>query len=198
MPSTTKTVLLCAAAGLVGALSAWNYAKVSGGQSTSVAPAADLPMDATPTLVAAPAMKAHNYDVHDGTEYGYTSAVSQAQREAGQVGANIIMFRYAGERDGVHQLHMIKGSVYQALECRAPCEVVKIMTVMDLDGSRRDVHVERVRNQPGMLAGMALDDAFHGRLEAYVETYDEKRFEVWVDERKGLVRTLTKAKSSQL
>lgn len=151
---------------------------------------------ATVEPVSVSAAKAHNYDLKEGIDYGYTVLVTEEQRKAGKAGAEIIMMSYAGERDGKYQVHSRQAGVLTAFECSAPCDIVKVMSAVDIDGLRKTVHVERLRAGPNMIAALALQDAMTGKLQTYSE-YPETapkgtRLDVWIDEQKGIVRTAQK------
>jgi hypothetical protein len=150
---------------------------------------------------AKPPSRDHFYDFRDGIDYGYTMEQSQTQKEAGQAGSAIVVFNYAGERAGRHQLHSRDGGFLVAFECTNPCEVMKVITVLDADGMRQNVRVERVRPQPNMIAALAVRDAAAGKLDPYVEYPDGDRHgrhvAVWVDERQGLTRTVIKKAESR-
>jgi hypothetical protein len=160
--------------------------------------ATDAPMPQaqvqSPSPAPAPAapVRLHNYDSRDGMAYGYTAAITPEQRQAGRVSESVVMFFYAGQREGRHQVHIYEGSRVTAAECAAPCDVIKVLTVMDLDSLRGNVSVEYMRNAPGVIAGLALQDALAGKLEPYAEIQPDGRFEVWVDQLKGLRRTRSK------
>lgn len=136
-----------------------------------------------------PAVRAQNYEFRDGMDYGYTAAISAAQRQTGQAAPTVVMFAYAGQQDGRHQVHLREGNVLRAAECSAPCEMVRFLSVVDAEGLRSDVVVDHVRNAPNMIAGLALADAIAGRLERYAEHQGKRRYALWVDQHKGLVRT---------
>lgn len=148
------------------------------------------------TAVAPAPPRSHNYDLKDGVDYGYTVLVTDEQRKFGKEGAEIIMFSYAGERDGKHQVHHRQAGIITAYECSTPCDIVKVLSAMDIDGLRKTVNVERLRSSPNMIAAMALQDAMTGKLQTYSE-YPEAapkgtRLDVWLDDRKGITRTIRK------
>ena len=118
-------------------------------------------------------------------EYGYASAISADQKNKGQVATKILMFKYAGERDGKHQVHTTDGIHFSAIECSSPCEVMKIMDFIDKDYLRGTVRVDRIKNQPGSVANSVMEDAIAGKLRQYGIGRDKQRFQVWVDEKKG-------------
>lgn len=129
------------------------------------------------------ATRPHNYEFRDGMDYGYKRALSADQVAAGQATASLVMFRYAGERDGKHQVHSSDGNVFTALECERPCRVIKVLSFVDADYLRDNVRVERLEYQPGTIAASVMDDAFAGRLNQYGMSRGNKAFQVWVDER---------------
>lgn len=137
-------------------------------------------------VVQRPPAKAHNYDLKDGTEYGYAVAISQAQQQAGQVSNQVLMFRYLGEHEGRHQLHQTDGNVVAVMECTNPCEFIKIMSFVDAPYMRDSITVERIQNVPGSIANLAFDDALNGRLEVSTRNRDGKATRVWMHERRGL------------
>lgn len=134
----------------------------------------------------------HNYEVRDGMDYGYSAAISQDAQQSGQVAPKILMFKYAGQRDGKYQVHTSDGLRFTAIECSSPCEVVKVMTFVDKDYLRDTVHVERIKNQPGSLANLVMDDALNGRLNNYGMERGKQKYQVWVDEKQGYREYLVK------
>lgn len=132
---------------------------------------------------------AHNYTVADGREYGYPRAVSENEQNAGQVAGEIMMFRYAGERNGKHQVLMSQGMLIAAFECANPCQVIKVMTIMDNPALAGQVSIERLQYNPSSVAGAAIEDAINGRLEQFEEVDDQgRKSHLWVDEKAGLRR----------
>lgn len=146
-----------------------------------------------PDTPAATEVKPHLYDVHEGAEYGYTAALSELDRRAGKVANTIVMVGYAGERNGRHQVHVRSGNAITAFECAAPCEVIKSMTVMDVDGMRQQVQTEHLRAVPTMIAALALKDAMSGELLRYSQDYDGRPYDLWVSDTNGLTRQPAKA-----
>jgi hypothetical protein len=192
MASNTKSVFIGAAVGLVVAVGAFALMQASAKkevvipvQSQSAAPANPPPQ----------AVRNHFYDVHDGAAYGYTAQLSDVQRQSGQVANNIVMLSYAGMRDGKYQVHLHEGQAVIGYECVAPCEVIKVLTVLDVDGLRNQVRVDHMRSTPNMIAAMALRDAIGGHLEPYLQHYDEQPYELWIDQSKGLTRKRLKTAS---
>ncbi|MFI5447737.1 hypothetical protein [Polaromonas sp. UC242_47] len=141
------------------------------------------------SLQSAAVVREHNYDLKEGVDYGYTVLLTDDQRKAGKASAEIVMFSYAGQRDGKHQIHARQTSILTAYECAAPCEIIKVISAMDIDGLRKTVNVDRLRPSPNMIAALALQDAMTGKLEPYAEYQGKQRYGLWVDERQGIVRT---------
>lgn len=144
------------------------------------------PEQVTASLTPQPS---HFYDAQDGDRYGYTAEISEDQRKAGQAGSNIIMVSYAGHHGATHQIHIRQAGVLVAFECAQPCDVVKVMTVIDTPGFQLPPEVQHMRASPNMIAAMALRDAMSGQLKQYTELSSEGiPMQVWVDERAGLQR----------
>lgn len=146
-----------------------------------------------PAPVAAQSKPAHHYQIREGMDFGYSEAISEQAQKSGQVAAKVTMFRYAGQRDGRHQVHTSDGTTFTAIECATPCEVLKIMSFIDQPYLRHTVHVERYRNEPGSVANAVLDDALNGRLNQYGMERGKQRFQVWVDEKNGYQEIAVKA-----
>lgn len=142
-----------------------------------------------PAIIYQPPKPAHNYDFAERGEYGYSLAVSDLQRQAGQIAAQFVTYRYLGERGGRYQLYIRQGEVVTVLEATKPCTVIKTMTFIDADYLRDSVNVERVQCLPGTVGHLAFDDAMNDRLQASGEVMkDGSRRAMWMDERKGLAR----------
>jgi hypothetical protein len=136
----------------------------------------------------------HAYEIRDGMKYGYSAAVSDDQKRAGQVASAVMMFSYAGQRDGKHQLHTTDGTVFTAIECSDPCDVMKVMTFVDKDYLRQNIKVEYLKNTVGSVANFALSDAFKGYLNQYGIERGGVAHHVWMDEQKGLRESPIKPK----
>lgn len=137
-----------------------------------------------------PVINDHNYVMQDGMKYGYPSAISENDRNAGQVSEKLVMALYAGEKSGKHQAHLMDGSVVSVLECEPPCRYLKIMTFVDDDYLRDEIKVEHIVAAPNSLGYSIMQDAMRGRLKQYAVGTKEKRYTVWMDERKGMQRTI--------
>jgi hypothetical protein len=139
----------------------------------------------TPASKSSAMLKNHYYEVKDGTDYGYETVLSENARSAGQAASPMMMFSYAGERNGKHQVHTLNDRVWTAFECSNPCELLKILSFVDLDGMREQVTVERMKFTQGTIAYGVLTDAFNGRLEQYVRISNKKETQPWIDEKQG-------------
>lgn len=143
-------------------------------------------------LVVSPTPKpqpAHNYAMKDGMQYGYTRALSDVERQAGQVGNQLVMAYYAGERGGKYQAHIMDGVTVQAIECEKPCEYAKIMTYIDNPLLKDQIKVERMKAAPGTIAWLIMDDAMNGRLRVYGRDVNGKPHSAWVDGSRGMQYT---------
>lgn len=129
------------------------------------------------------------FDHQDGMAYGYTLAPSQAGAEAGNAGQNIVMIYYAGQRDDVHQLHQISGTAINAIQCKHPCEVMKVISAVEGLGV---VNTQHYRIEANAVAAMAVADAHNGFLRQYGIGEGKNRYTVWVDEQRGILRTRLK------
>jgi hypothetical protein len=141
---------------------------------------------------ATPKTPQHAYDIQDGMEYGYTAATSQASQNAGQAGSQVTMFLYAGKQGDKYQLHYRQGAVLTAIECSVPCEVLKFKVAMDLPGTRVPPTIQRFRPEPNAIALLALQDAANGFLKQYGVEKQGKKYTVWVDDERGIVKTVFK------
>jgi hypothetical protein len=134
--------------------------------------------------------QSHGYDYQDGMQYGYTAARTEHDATTGNAAPAVTMLMYAGERDGHYQLHQRNGTVLTAMECTYPCEVMKVMTVIDSPGLKMPVNVQRFRLNENAIAMLALKDASRGYLKQYGMEYSGKSYTIWLDESKGIVKSL--------
>jgi hypothetical protein len=142
-----------------------------------------------PQVSSSPA-RDHNYDFVDGMEYGYTLASTEADEQNGVATNDITMFKYAGNKDGLHQLHTNQGPLLISIECAHPCNVAKIMSVMDLSHEiEAPVIVERTRLKENSIAALALEDAAKGKLKSYYREVNGKKYSAWVMQEKGIILT---------
>lgn len=156
------------------------------GEKQDKQPAANSATEAVPVPIA----RAHNYDFQEGHEYGYTMAPTEDNARAGMAANQVTMIKYAGEKDGRYQLHVSQGSVLTAIECSYPCEVAKIMIIMDMPGvPPSTMNIQRVRLNADAVAMLALEDAVKGRLTRYDRDKGGRKHSVWLDQQRGVVLT---------
>ena len=155
------------------------------GQQQAAAPQAPVVSAPPPAPV-----KDHNYVMQDGMKYGYPAAISEVAGKSGQVAEQLVMALYAGEKDGKHQAHIMDGVTVTALECTKPCDYLKVMTYVDADYLRNKVKVEHIAAAKQSLGYLIMEDAIRGKLKQYGMGIEGKRYNMWVDERKGMQRTL--------
>lgn len=138
-----------------------------GGDKGQNPPAATPPSTSADTAVPPPPPPpSHHWTYRDGAEYGYQGALSDDQKKAGQVAADVSMFRYLGEVDGIYTVEgRANGDVVQA-SCKNPCDVVKLVTVAPY----RSAPVHVAFNEDSIV-GAALTDAFNGQLQIYSATH---------------------------
>jgi hypothetical protein len=148
-------------------------------------------------VIAAASVQAggHNYVMQDGMKYGYPAALSQADKQAGRASEQLVMALYAGEKNGRYQAHIRDGLTVTALECEAPCKYLKVMSYIDNPALSRNIKVEHVAASPNSVGYSIMQDAMSGKLKQYGVGSEGKRYTVWVDEQKGMQKTLmSKAK----
>lgn len=133
--------------------------------------------------VAAPVID-HNYSMKDGYEYGYEQAVSADAENAGQVATELLMFKYAGKKDGMHQVY-VKNNAYMTsiIECAEPCEFMKI--IQHIKGSST-ANTQRLRAVPGSVGYGVIEDAINGKLEQFIGEKDGKKYTIWFTEKKPI------------
>jgi hypothetical protein len=100
----------------------------------------------------------HNYRVKEGANYGYVGGISDEERKSGKTAAELHLFRYVGEKDGVHTVQQVEedGTVLLTATCTDPCEFMKLK-IGDA--------VERIEYNPESLGGAVMQDAITGQLE---------------------------------
>lgn len=125
-----------------------------------------------------PLPAAHYYSLEDGTEYGYEPAISQNDQESGMVAKSMVMFRYAGQRDGKHQVYAKDGSNMTVIECANPCEFMKLMSFYDGEF----VNKELIRAKEGSMGWSAISDGINGFMKPTVKVKNGKSIRLWFDE----------------
>lgn len=149
----------------------------------------DAPKSAAPEI-APVVLPEHNFVMRDGMKYGYPAAISEEARKAGQVAETLVMVLYAGEKDGKQQVHIIDGVSVSAFECESPCQHIKVMSYIDNPYLKNQIKVEYIATRPDSLGYLMMQDALRGKLDQYGVGDENKRYTVWVDEKKGMQRTL--------
>lgn len=123
----------------------------------------------------------HYYSLKDGFEYGYEQAVSQNALQDGQAVESLLMFKYAGAKDGKYQVYTRDGATFEVLECNNPCEFMKIMVFFN----GKHISTERMRATEGTIGWLVMADAINGKLEQFVGERNGNQHYVWFDEAKG-------------
>ena len=146
-----------------------------GGESAAsstppAAPAAPAANNAVPeqsnvqaTQPAAAPAPAHYYAMEEDGEYGYESGISENEKKAGQVAAEITMVRYRGIIKGYYILTSTKNGVTTTLSCKDQCEFAKLSN--SAGGVTSDP--ETIRLAVGSLGWAMAQDAIHGQLMVY-------------------------------
>ncbi len=143
-------------------------------------PATGLESSSVPTPVI------HNYSLKDGYEYGYEAVLSENDKANGKVAADVLMFKYAGDRDNTVQVYQKSGDIATIIECVFPCEFLKIITYSTSLGY---ISTDRMRRTAGTIGAMVIADALNSELEQYVAERDGKKYNVWWDEQSGVSYT---------
>lgn len=151
--------------------------------TTSDVPATGLESSTVPT----PAI--HNYSLKDGFEYGYEAALSENDKANGKVAADVLMFKYSGDRDNTVQVYQKTGDIATIIECVFPCEFLKIITYSTSLGH---ISTDRMRRTAGTIGALVIADALNSELEQYVTERDGKKYNVWWDEKRGVSYTSVK------
>lgn len=88
----------------------------------------------------------------------YVAAVSEEESKQGKSAGEVVIFRYLGQRNGVHRLENVTdgGQTVGVSECASPCKVIKT--------TRPSGSVDRIGYSPTSVIGSAFEDAFAGRL----------------------------------
>jgi len=108
----------------------------------------------------------HYYAVYADGEYGYEQAISQDDINAGKGASPLIMFKYLGENDGVHQVILTDNDGSQVVsECTSPCKYFKASVL----NYGYFIRKEMMAAAPGTIGAMVFLDAFQGKLKPYIE-----------------------------
>lgn len=128
----------------------------------------------------------HGYSMKDGYEYGYEQAISADQQNAGQAATTLMMFKYVGQKNGMHQAYS-KGAdgAITVAQCSNPCDFIKVMVFYQGEYLR----TERMKATDGTVGWMVMADAINGKLEQYVADRNGKKMHIWFDEKNGVITT---------
>ncbi|MDP2153822.1 MAG: hypothetical protein Q8J66_09215 [Methylotenera sp.] len=126
----------------------------------------------------------HYYSMNDGYEYGYEQGLSNDSVNAGQVASTLIMFKYAGVKDGVYQVYTKNNmGAFDVLECTNPCQYLKEMIFYN--GSH--LKTERIKAVEGSIGWSVMADAINGKMEQFIaEKNNGAKSTVWFNEKTGL------------
>lgn len=95
------------------------------------------------------------YDLKEGNDYAYITAVSEEDAKAGKVAGDVLMFRYLGKEDGVHKVARLSddGQILFTDTCAEPCVIIK------MEGGKR------IAYNPNSVIGSVFQDAINGYLD---------------------------------
>jgi hypothetical protein len=94
-----------------------------------------------------------NYSERDGDNFYYTSEISQDDRNAGKTAADVVVFRYQGNKDGIYKLNS-NGFTFR---CKNPCTIIKGIGPYDVE--------QNVEFNSSSVIGSAFVDAFNGFMD---------------------------------
>lgn len=120
----------------------------------------------------------HNYSMKDGFEYGYEQAISENDQKKGQAANELLMFKYAGQKNGQYQVYAKSGAFVTVAQCGNPCEFIKVMTFYQ----KSHIKTERLRAVDGMIGWMVLQDAINGHMEQWKSEKNGKKGSMWFTE----------------
>lgn len=160
-------------------------------QQNNTSTAASQPAISDASAASEAVVEKHNYVVKDGLEYGYESELSQNDKDQGKVANTVLMFRFAGEKDGRYQVYIKQGDLSEVAECEKPCDYIKIMRF----SGNVMIDKEMVSGRNQSIGRMALDDAINGYMEQFVGTPTRggtKPYHVWFTEQGRILEPVTK------
>ncbi|WP_293934018.1 hypothetical protein [Iodobacter sp.] len=138
-----------------------------------------------------PVSPKHWYVMRDGSEYGYERVLSKNETDQGQAAGTLIMIKYAGQKNGKHQIYLQQKEEFDVFECNEPCDYIKTMTFY----GDELIRTERLKFVPGTIAASAMMDAFNGQLEVVKVQKKSKPnidLNIWFSEKSGIVLTPVK------
>ena len=122
----------------------------------------------------------HYYSLKDGYDYGYEQGLSEEAIQQGQAATSLLMFKYAGQKNGIYQVYSKDSDVSTVIECSNPCDFMKIMVFAKGIGH---IKTERMRATNGTIGWSVIADAINGKLEQFQGAKNDKKFTVWFDEK---------------
>lgn len=140
------------------------------------------------SIVPEPVKADHYYSLKDGYEYGYEQGVSQNSTNEGQVASTLLMFKFAGEKDGIYQAYAKNAmGAFDVVQCTNPCDFFKEMIFFNGE----HIKTERIKAVEGSIGWSVMADAINGKLEQYVgmNSVTRKKVNVWFDEQNGMKGT---------
>lgn len=119
--------------------------------------------ESKPAIETAPAEPDHNYAMEEDGEYGYESALSQDDKNAGRAVKPVIMVRYLGQKRGTYSVQMQGGQTVQRLSCKSPCDFIKINYIY----AGQTMKTETVRTTGDSVMDAVFSDAMNDQLKPY-------------------------------
>ncbi len=149
-------------------------------------PAAAIAVPEQAEIAPAPVQIDHYYSMKDGFEYGYEQGISVDSTNAGQLASTLLMFKFAGEKDGVYQAYT-KNSMgaFDVIQCTNPCDYLKEMIFFN--GAH--IKTERIKAVEGSIGWTVMADAINGDMDRYVGQQNGKKVNVWFTEQGGMQGT---------
>jgi hypothetical protein len=122
------------------------------------------------------AEESHHYAVYSDGEYGYERAVSEDDKNAGQIASTVMLFKYLGEKDGLYQvMHTESEGVDLVLECENPCKFIRTYTLVNHQLGRK----EMLPATEGTIGYLVMDDAINGRLKRHIFGTEGLQHTMW-------------------
>ena len=127
--------------------------------------------------------KDHHYVLKDGFQYGYEPGTSIEDAAQGKLSNEILMFKYAGQREGKFQVFYPYSKTHvTAMECDKPCEFIKIIDVDAYNG----ITTSHLRATEGSIGYGVMQDAISGKLNQFILEEKGKKLSVWFDTKSGM------------
>jgi hypothetical protein len=115
------------------------------------------PVSATNTAESSSvAQPMHRWVVNQNGQFGYTTALTDADRAAGHTAAEVVMFRYLGLQQGLDTLESYDSGEHIRAQCARPCAAIRLT-----NGAGE---VRSFPYDPSTVIGAAISDAQSGQL----------------------------------